>query len=323
MNKVLLIPDSFKGTMSSNEFCEIAKEVILQYYPAAEIVCIPVADGGEGSVDAFLTAVGGEKKSVIVKGPYLEDMESFYGLISGGSAAVIEMASCAGLPIVGGNAHPEKTSTFGVGQIIADAARNGCKKIIVGLGGSATNDFGAGAAAALGIRFFDGDDIEFIPVGATLSNVSHIDKRGLLPELKNIEITAMCDIDNPLYGTSGAAYVFGPQKGADEDMVKFLDGQLRAIAATVKREFGHDVSMVPGAGAAGGMGGGMLALLGVKLRPGIEIILDTVGFDALLPGTDMVISGEGRIDSQSLSGKVVIGVARRTQKQGVPLLGRV
>jgi glycerate kinase len=297
--------------------------VILTYYPKAEVVSIPVADGGEGSVDSFLAAVGGEKKYLMVKGPYMEDVESFYGLIDGGSTVIIEMAACSGLPLVGDNFNPEKTSTYGVGQLIANAARGGCKKIILGLGGSATNDFGAGAAAAAGIRFLDGKGGAFIPVGATLSEISRIDTSGLISELKDIEMITMCDIDNPLYGPSGAAYVFGPQKGASADMVNFLDNQLRAVAETVKRELGKDVADIPGTGAAGGMGGGMVAFLNSKLTPGIEIVLDTVGFDALLGGTDMVVSGEGKIDAQSLRGKVVVGVARRTKKHGIPLVAIV
>ena len=320
MRKVILIPDSFKGRMSALEFCAIVKGVILTYCPKTEVVSIPVADGGEGSVDSFLAAVGGEKKYLTVKGPYMEDVESFYGLIDGGSTAVIEMAACSGLPLVEDNLNPEKTTTYGVGQLIANAARSGCKKIILGLGGSATNDFGTGAAGAVGIRFLDCKGDEFVPVGATLSKISRIDTSGLIPELKGIEIITMCDIDNPLYGPAGAAYVFGPQKGASAEMVNFLDGQLRAVSETVKRECGIDVSAIPGAGAAGGMGGGMMAFLGANLRPGIEIVLDTVGFDDMLEGVDLVISGEGRLDSQSLRGKVIIGVARRTKKHGIPLV---
>jgi glycerate kinase len=323
MKKILLVPDSFKGTMSSAEVCEIIKGVMLNHFKDATVICIPVADGGEGSVEAFLSAVGGEKITIAAKGPYMEDIESFYGLINNGSTAVIEMAACAGLPLVGDNLHPEKTTTFGVGQLIESAVRSGCKKIIMGLGGSASNDFGAGAAAALGIRFLDADGTAFIPVGESLSRISHIDKSGLLPELKNIDIITMCDIDNPLFGKNGAAFVFSPQKGADSAMAEFLDAQLRFVSELVKREFGVDVSDIPGSGAAGGMGGGMVAFFNAKLRPGIEIVLDTVGFDELLNGADMVISGEGKFDSQSLRGKVIAGVAKRAKKHGVPLIAVV
>lgn len=323
MNKIILIPDSFKGTMSSSEICAILSDSIRRFYPDAEIISIPVADGGEGSVESFIAATGGELIRLPVKGPYMEDMEGFYGLLDNGGTAVIEMAACAGLPLVGDNLHPEKTTTFGVGQLMADAIGRGCKKIIVGLGGSATNDFGAGAAAALGVKLLDKDGKSFVPVGETLSQIARIDTSGLAPELKDVEIVTMCDIDNPLYGETGAAYVFGPQKGADPEMVKFLDGQLRAASDTVARELGADVSRIPGSGAAGGMGGGMVAFFGSRLQMGIETVLDTVGFDALLDGADLVISGEGKIDSQSLRGKVVIGVARRTKKKNVPLIAIV
>lgn len=323
MKKILLIPDSFKGTMSSAEICDIMRARILAYYPDAAVVSIPVADGGEGSVDSFLTALGGEKVTVAVKGPYMEAMQGFYGVVDGGATAVIEMAACAGLPLVGDNLHAEKTTTYGVGQLMADAVGRGCKKMIVGLGGSATNDLGCGAAAALGARFLNAAGEAFVPVGETLSQIARIDRTGLLPALHDVELITMCDIDNPLYGTNGAAYVFGPQKGADPAMVVLLDGQLRAAAKTIERELGVDLSQLAGAGAAGGMGGGMVAFFGSRLQMGIETVLDTVDFDRLLDGADMVFSGEGKIDYQSLRGKVVIGVARRTKKRGVPLIAVV
>ena len=314
MKKVILMPDSFKGTMSSSEICGIMEKAVRAYYPEAEVVPIPVADGGEGSVDAFLAAVGGERVTVPVRGPYMEEMEGYYGLLDGGSTAVIEMAACAGLPLVGENRHAEKTTTYGVGQLMAHAAGRGCKKMIVGLGGSATNDGGCGAAAALE---------EFVPVGENLARVAKIDMSGLLPALRGIEVITMCDIDNPLCGKNGAAHIFGPQKGADPAMVEYLDGQLSAIARTVGRELGRDVADLPGAGAAGGMGGGMVAFLGSRLQMGIETVLDTVGFDRLVSDADLVLSGEGKIDTQSLRGKVVIGVARRCKKHGVPLVALV
>jgi glycerate kinase len=322
-NKFILVPDSFKGTMSSLEICSIMERVIRRHCPGAEILSIPVADGGEGSVDAFLAACGGEKISLPVKGPYMEDIQGFYGIlgrVAGGKrTAIIEMAAAAGLPLAGERLNPAITTTYGVGQLLKDAAVRGCKAVIVGLGGSATNDFGAGAAAGAGIRFLDTSGAEFIPTGETLSRIARIDPGGLLPELAAVEITAMCDIDNPLCGPSGAAAVFGPQKGADPDMVALLDGQLRAAAEMAKRELGVDVLTLPGSGAAGGMGGGMAAFFGAHLCSGIETVLDMTGFDDLLPGTDMVFTGEGRIDSQSLRGKVVSGVARRAKAKGVPV----
>lgn len=323
MKKIVLIPDSFKGTMSSAEICSILEERIRRYYPGAEILSIPVADGGEGSVDSFLAAAGGEKITIPAKGPFMEDRTGFYGLIDNGATAVIEMAACAGLPLVGGRLRPDQTTTYGVGQLMLDAARRGCKKIIVGLGGSATNDFGAGAAAAAGIRFLDGEGKTFVPVGGTLSRIVAIDAGAVPGELRSAEIITMCDIDNPLCGPAGAAYVFGPQKGADPAMVEMLDGQLKAAADTVKRELGVDVAALPGAGAAGGMGGGMAAFFGSRLQMGIETVLDTVHFDQLAAGADLIFTGEGKIDAQSLRGKVVIGVARRAKKRGIPVIALV
>ncbi|MDD3192434.1 MAG: glycerate kinase [Oscillospiraceae bacterium] len=322
MKKAVLIPDSFKGTMSSSEICAIMKEEIQSFYPEAEVLPVPVADGGEGSVDSFLAAVGGEKRTVLVKGPYFEDMEGFYGILPDG-AAVIEMAAAAGLPLVGDNKRADQTTTYGVGQLMACAASSGCKKMIVGLGGSATNDGGCGAAAALGIVFRNAKGEAFVPVGGTLDQIASIDVSGLLPALKDVEIITMCDIDNPLCGPNGASAVFGPQKGADTAMVQKLDQNLQHLADVVKRDLGKKIAELPGSGAAGGMGGGMVAFFGARLQMGIETVLDTVHFDELARDADLVFSGEGKIDTQSLRGKVVIGVARRTKKLGVPLVAVV
>ena len=321
MKKVILMPDSFKGTMSSSEICGIMEKAVRAYYPDAEVVPIPVADSGEGSVDAFLAAVGGERVTVPVRGPYMEEMEGYYGLLDGGSTAVIEMAACAGLPLVGENRHAEKTTTYGVGQLMAHAAGRGCKKMIVGLGGSATNDFGAGAAAALGVRFLDEAGEEFVPVGENLARVAKIDMSGLLSALRGIEVITMCDIDNPLCGKNGAAHIFGPQKGADPAMVEYLDGQLSAIARTVGRELGRDVADLPGAGAAGGMGGGMVAFLGSRLQMGIETVLDTVGFDRLVSDADLVLNvcdvSSPEFDQQL---EVTTGLLKELGAENVPVL---
>ena len=328
MKKILLIPDSFKGTMSSARICTLMKEAVEDIFPGCETVGVPVADGGEGSVDAFLEAVGGEKIFATVKNPFFEDMEAFYGILNsktGGTekTAVVEMAACAGLPLATGRLNPRITTTYGAGQLIAAAVQKGCKNIIIGLGGSATNDAGCGAAAALGVEFFGKDGKSFVPAGGTLKDIEHIDisKTGEL--LKGCTLTAMCDIDNPLYGTNGAAYIFGPQKGADEKTVQELDAGLRHIAEIVKKDLGIDKADYPGAGAAGGMGYGMLCFLGAELKPGIETVLDATDFDRKLKGTNFVFTGEGKIDSQSLRGKVVIGVARRAKKAGVPVIAVV
>lgn len=308
--------------MSSRRIIEIMRDAVLRHDPGCTVVSIPVADGGEGSVDAFLTAIGGERIPLEVQGPWGDLVESFYGMLPDGTA-VIEMSAAAGLPLAGNRLDPSRTSTFGVGELIVNAARRGAKRIIMGLGGSATNDAGCGAAAACGIRFFDRDGRAFIPVGDTLEKVAHIDIGGLDSFVRNAEIIAMCDVDNPFHGASGAAYVYGPQKGADDAMVERLDCGLAHLASLVRAELGVDLQRIPGSGAAGGMGGGMLALLGAHLRSGIDTVLDVAGFDSVARDADMVFTGEGRLDGQSLRGKVVVGVAHRAGRLGIPVIAIV
>lgn len=322
MKKFVLIPDSFKGTMSSLEVCRIMEESIRRHFPQAEVLSLPVADGGEGSVDAFLTAVGDKKILLKVQGPYREEIDSFYG-ITPDHTAVIEMAACAGLPLSEGVMRPDLASTYGVGQLMVHAAEQGCRKLIICLGGSCTNDMGAGAAAAAGIVFRNLKGEEFVPTGATLGQIGAISREGLHPLLRECEIIAMCDIDNPLYGESGAAYVFAPQKGADAEMVRMLDQNLRSAAQTVKEQLSVSLDEVPGAGAAGGMGGGMLAFFGARLQMGITTVLDALAFEQKAEGADFIFSGEGKLDTQSLRGKVVVGVARRAKAIGVPVIAVV
>ena len=319
MERYVLVPDSFKGTLTSREICEILREEILRVRPGAEVVAVPVADGGEGSVDAFLAAMGGERIEVPVHGPHMEEMTGFYGLLPDGTA-VIEMAAAAGLPLVGDRLEPDTATTYGVGELMAAAAEQGAQRIILGLGGSATNDGGCGAAAALGVRFMRADGSDFIPAGGTLHEIDSIDMSGRRPLPA---VTVMCDIDNPLCGPSGASAVFGPQKGADPAMVQRLDENLAHLAAVIGRDLGLQVKDVPGAGAAGGMGGGSLAFWGGQLQMGIQTVLDTVGFDELVEGAKLVFTGEGRLDSQSLRGKVIDGVAKRARKHGVPVVAVV
>jgi glycerate kinase len=317
LNKAVLIPDSFKGTLSSIEICTIISDKIYKHFPHCHVVSIPVADGGEGSVDCFLSALGGEKIVETVSSPYFEDMESFYGLID--DTAVIEMAACAGLPLVEDRKNPSLTTTYGVGQLIMAAAKKRCKKIIVGLGGSSTNDGGCGAAAAVGVKFYDKKGNEFIPIGKTLIDIDRIDLSHKAKELDNIEIITMCDIDNPMYGTTGAAYIFGPQKGADEKMILELDKGLKNLCDVIERETGKDLKDVPGSGAAGAMGAGMIAFFNSVLQMGIETVLDTVKFDEIIEDADMIFTGEGRVDTQSLRGKVVIGVGKRAKNKNIPV----
>lgn len=323
MEKILLVPDSFKGTLSSRQVCQVMAGQLRRFFPQAQVKSIPVADGGEGSVEAFLAAAGGERRTRTVTGPFGEPVEAFYGVLGDGRTAVIEMAACAGLPLAEGRLNPERATTYGVGELLLAAKEAGCTKAILGLGGSCTNDGGAGAAAALGAKFTRADGTAFVPSGGTLGEIAALDVSPVAQALQGMELTAMCDIDNPLYGEAGAAAVFAPQKGADAAMVARLDAGLRHLGQVAARCLGRDFSHLPGAGAAGGLGFGMAAFCGAQLRMGIDAVLDAVGFDSLLPGTDVVFTGEGKIDSQSARGKVVSGVAARCRKAGVPVVAVV
>lgn len=320
MQNFILVPDSFKGTLSAIEVCNIMKSSIKNLYKDANIISVPVADGGEGTVDAFLYALGGEKKSIWVSDAFNEQKILAHYAMLKDDIAVIEMATCAGLPLVKNRLEPDKTTTFGVGELIIDAVNSGAKKIILGLGGCATNDGGCGMAAALGVKFKDEQDQEFIPTGGTLSQIYKIDMNNIYSKIKDIEFISMCDVDNPLCGKLGASAVFAPQKGADEDMVKSLDEGLAHLAKIIKRDLHIEVKDIKGAGAAGGLGAGSIAFLQSKLTKGIDVILDTINFDELVSKADIVFTGEGKFDSQSLHGKVVMGVANRSQKYKTPVI---
>lgn len=320
MQNFILVPDSFKGTLSAIEVCNIMKSSIKNLYKDANIISVPVADGGEGTVDAFLYALGGEKKSVWVSDAFNEQKILAHYAMLKDDIAVIEMATCAGLPLVKNRLEPDKTTTFGVGELIIDAINSGAKKIILGLGGSATNDGGCGMAVALGVKFKDEQDQEFIPTGGTLSQIYKIDMNNIYSKIKDVEFVSMCDVDNPLCGRLGASAVFAPQKGADEDMVKLLDEGLAHLAKIIKRDLYIEVKDIKGAGAAGGLGAGSIAFLQSKLTKGIDVILDTIKFDELVSKADIVFTGEGKFDSQSLHGKVVMGVANRSQKYKTPVI---
>ena len=320
MQNFILVPDSFKGTLSAIEVCNIMKSSIKNLYKDANIISVPVADGGEGTVDAFLYALGGEKKSIWVSDAFNEQKILAHYAMLKDNIAVIEMAACAGLPLVKNRLEPDKTTTFGVGELIIDAINSGAKKIILGLGGSATNDGGCGMAVALGVKFKDEQDQEFIPTGGTLSQIYKIDMNNIYSKIKDVEFISMCDVDNPLCGRLGASAVFAPQKGADEDMVKSLDEGLAHLAKIIKRDLHIEVKDIKGAGAAGGLGAGSIAFLQSKLTKGIDVILDTINFDELVSKADIVFTGEGKFDSQSLHGKVVMGVANRSQKYKTPVI---
>ncbi len=321
--KFILIPDSFKGTLSSVQICRIMEARIRRQFPDSAVVKVPVADGGEGTVDAFLAAAGGKKRFITVKNPYFEDIKAAYALIEDGKTAVIEMAACAGLPLVEDRKNPLLTTTYGVGEMILDAAGQGVRKIILGLGGSCTNDGGCGAAAAAGVKFFNKNGKEFIPTGGTVREIASIDLKSRKPGLAGIEIIAMCDIENPMYGPNGASFVFGPQKGADMETAALLDQGIRRLSEAIKEASGRDFSQVPGSGAAGAMGAGMLAFFEARLQMGIDTVLDAADFDRLMEDADYIFTGEGKLDRQSLGGKVVIGVARKARTKNKPVIAIV
>ena len=314
MKKIVVASDSFKGTISSIKIGEIVKAFAAEKYPECEVVCVPVADGGEGTVDSFIHAMNAEEKRVPVNGPLGDKVNAKYAII--GDTAIIEMAQAAGLPLVESRKNPLLTSTFGVGEIIKDAADNGCRRILLGLGGSSTNDCGCGMAAALGVKFFDKNGEAFIPTGGTLKDVSRIDKSGLDKRYSDISFTAMCDVTNPLYGSNGAAYVYGPQKGADQEMVMLLDEGLRSFSKFLD----ENIPDTEGSGAAGGMGAGCMEFLHAKLEPGAKAILDAAAYDSIAKDATIVISGEGRADFQSMQGKLLSELSRRAEENGVQLV---
>ena len=318
MKKCIIIPDSFKGTMSALEFCQIAEKTVKRHMPGCEVLTIPVADGGEGTVDCFVCALGAEKIERSVCGPWQENVSAAYCVKDG--TAFIEMAQAAGLPMVGEHKNPAKTTTFGVGSLIRDAVEQGCKSIVIGLGGSCTNDGGSGCAAALGVRFENAAGEPFVPTGGTLAQIRRIDLSGARELLAGVKITAMCDVDNPLCGPECAAAVFGPQKGANVAMIARLDAGLKHLAEVSGKA---KLASMPSAGAAGGMGFGMMAFFNCPLQMGIDGLLDIIDFESILAGADLVLTGEGRIDPQSMRGKTVIGVARRASKCGVPTIAVV
>lgn len=306
LKKAVIIPDSFKGTLSSVQVCGIIEKSIKTHFPECETAAVPFSDGGEGFAECMTAACGGKMLEMTGKGPYFEDRICRFGLIDGGKTAVIETAEAAGITLAAGRLDPEKTTTYGVGLMIKQAYEAGCKNILLGLGGSCTNDGGCGAAAALGVRFFTTEGREFIPVGGTLEEIERIELPQNFPD---ISVTAMCDVDSPLYGENGAAYIFAPQKGASPEAVKRLDKGLRQLSEKISECLGRDVSCLKGGGAAGGLGAGVCAFMNGTLKGGTEAVLEAVRFRELITGADVIFTGEGRIDSQSACGKVISGVA--------------
>lgn len=319
--KVVLAIDSFKGCASSQELSAWIEEGIKEVYEEAVVHACYIADGGEGMLSALMQNVKGKIVTCNVHDPLMNPISAQYGILEDGTTAVIEMAQAGGLPLVPKEKrNPLLTTTFGVGEQVKDAIEKGCRKFIVGIGGSATNDAALGMLQALGYRFLDASGKELGLGGAILESVHHVDESHVLLELKQCEFTVACDVDNVMYGPRGSAHIYAGQKGADAAMIERLDAGMKHFTEVLKKTVGKDVAMHAGSGAAGGMGGGMQAFLNATLRSGIEIILDQIGFDDHLNNATLVLTGEGRIDRQSLMGKVLSGVSKRCKKAGIPLI---
>ncbi len=316
---IVIATDSFKGCCTTLEAAAEFKRGILRVFPNACINIIPIADGGEGTVSAVLGALGGSLKSVRVKGPLGQETDAVYGIAPGGRA-VLEMAAASGLTLVKGKKDPMRASTYGTGELIKAALDSGCTDIYIGIGGSATNDGGAGMAEALGVRFADQSGRPVPPGGGSLHLIDTIDISNTDKRLKNVSITVMSDVTNPLCGENGASAVYGPQKGATPEQVKLLDSGLEHLARKACKQLHTDFAKTPGAGAAGGLGFGLMAFTGARLRSGIEAILDLGGFDGVARDADLIITGEGNLDAQSAMGKVLSGIARRAKAYGKPVI---
>ncbi|CAI1780691.1 Glycerate kinase [Serratia liquefaciens] len=322
LKKVVIAPDSFKESLSALEVAEAIERGFRQIFPQVHYVKLPMADGGEGTVDSMVAATGGEIVTVAVTGPLGQPVQAFYGLLGEGETAVIEMAAASGLHLAPkAQRDPRMTTSYGTGELIQAALDRGVKTIILGIGGSATNDGGAGMMQALGARLLDENRQALPPGGAALAQLAYIDLSGVDPRLQQVSITAACDVDNPLCGANGASAVFGPQKGATPEMVTQLDAALRHYGTLLEQATGREVINAPGAGAAGGMGAALLGMLNARLRPGIEIVIETLQLEEALRDADLVITGEGRLDSQSIHGKTPIGVARVAKRFGLPVIG--
>ncbi|KGM46013.1 glycerate kinase [Neobacillus niacini] len=320
--KIVIAPDSFKESLSALEVAESIEKGFKRVIPDAEYIKVPMADGGEGTVQSLVDATNGKIISKTVTGPLGEPVDAFFGILGNKTTAVIEMAAASGLHLVPREKrNPLITTTRGTGELIAAALDYGVNHIIIGVGGSATNDGGAGMAKALGALLLDENGIEIGEGGGSLCDLASIDLSGFDPRLATIKIEVACDVDNPLTGDKGAAAIFGPQKGATAEMVALLDLNLGHYASIIERGLGEKINDVPGAGAAGGLGGGLLAFLPSELKRGVEIVIEATGLSQIVEDADLVITGEGKIDGQTIFGKTPIGVARTAKKYGVPVIG--
>ena len=321
--KIVIASDSFKGSLASWVIAEAAKKAVNEVYPDCEVACLSVADGGEGTTEALCKAFSGEMQQIRVHGPLGDPVEARYCIAGepGKRTAVMEMSQASGLYLVPpGKRNPSLTSTFGTGEMIADALDKGCRNFLIGIGGSATNDGGTGLLAALGWRFLDRNGKELPPVGGSLGDMVSINDCNARKELKDCTFRVACDVDTPFCGPNGAAPVFAPQKGADPEMVRRLDRGMISFAAIVKAYTGKDIVALPGAGAAGGLGGGLYAFLGASLLKGAEMVLRAIGFDEKAAGADLVITGEGRMDYQTDRGKTPCCVLERSSSLGIPVI---
>lgn len=320
MKRIVIASDSFKGSLTSVEVAQSATKGILEVYPDCEVTQVNVADGGEGTVDAVVDTLQGEKITISVSNPIGKPVDATYGIA--GDTAIIEMAAASGLPLLAAEErNPWVTSTYGTGEMILDAIARGCSKFLVGIGGSATNDAGTGMLQALGFRFFDnnGNLIENC-CGGILGEIANIDDTQVPEAIKNAQFTVACDVDTPFCGPIGAAYVFAPQKGASPEMVQQLDEGMASFAKVIEAKYGIDIVPMAGAGAAGGMGGGFRAFLNATLKKGIDMVLDAIGFDSIISGADLVVTGEGKVDFQTAKGKTAAGVLARAKAQGIPVV---
>jgi glycerate kinase len=321
--KVVIAADSFKGSCSTFEVASAIEKGIRRICMDAEIIKIPVADGGEGTVDSLVKGAGGKYETINVKDPLGRDIECKYGIIKD-NVAVIEMAASSGLTLLKEEErNPMVATTYGTGQIIRAALDKGCKKIYIGIGGSATNDGGAGMAQALGVSLKDNKGKEIGNGGGELARIQDVDITNIDPRLKDTEVVILSDVSNPLCGPNGASSIYGPQKGATPEMIKQLDNNLKHYALLIKEKLGLSIIDVPGAGAAGGLGAGLIAFCNAAIFSGIDVALDINGIDCHLMDADLVITGEGQIDSQTVCGKVPVGVAKRALKYGVPVIAIV
>lgn len=319
--KILIASDSFKGSLSSLEVAEALEMGIKGTYDKVDIIKLPTADGGEGTLDAILSCLSGERISVRVKDPLGRIINSYYGLVDDGVTAIIEMAQASGITLIKEDEkNPLITTTYGTGQMILDAMEKGAKRIIIGLGGSATNDGGVGMAQALGISFRDKDGKEIGYGGGNLLQISSIDTTNIHPGVKDIDIIGISDVSNVFYGEQGASFVFGPQKGGSKKDIELLDAGLVHLSEKIKEYYSKDISSLKGSGAAGGLGGGIIAFLDGELQSGVEKVLDIIGFDKIAEEADLVITGEGRIDNQTKFGKVPVGVAKRAKLYNKPVI---